>query len=421
MQHLSAAGRLALAILLTAAFVVTGIADEPANLISNGGAEQTVKDGTPPGWFMASVHAPTLRLFVDNGHSRAGKACLAISNQHRYDSPVANNWGQEIRPIPTGNTVRLAAHIRTDDVGKVNVCVQCWADKGTRLVGFASTPVFHGTNGWTLAETDELVVPPETTLMIVRAALMGTGAAYFDDLSLEVAPRPAADAAEAKADDHTVRDAYAVGGAKADGLAAGDRRAVAALNTDLVSQVRSALNGRLVRSVPVIKDCMVLAYMPTWNHGNVDNIAVANNNGGVRTLMAWPKLSAEEIAPPSRRFFLALYCRKTTLRGTPGPIGAYEVLDDWNERTAWQDRPRIADPPVTDSDITPGEGWKFFDVTPLVRKHAADDDDHGAMLRFEVETEGGGWSGYAFASREAIGPWTERRPALLVVELDSSR
>lgn len=401
MQYFSAIGRLALAISLIAAFVRTAAANEPTELISNGGAEEDVKNGTPPGWFMASVPAATLRLFVDNAHSRAGKACLAISNQHEYDSPVANNWGQKILAVPVGKTVRLAAYIRTEEAGKANVCLQCWADNGTRMVGFASTPVFSGTNGWTLAEAEELIVPPETTLLIVRAALGGTGTAYFDDVSLEVVERSATAAAPAKPD---VQNPYSVPD-----------------KTDLAGQVRDVLKGRLVRSVSISKDCMVLAYMSTWNHGNVDNIAVANNNGGVRTLVAWPKPSADEIAPPQRRFFLALYCRKATLHGTPGPIGVYEVLEDWGERTAWQGQPSSAGLPATKADVTPGEGWKFFDVTPLVRKQAADDDLHGAVLRFESEARNGDWSGYAFASREAIGQWSDRRPLLLVVEPEPSR
>lgn len=401
MQHFSAVGRLALTVLLIAAIVSIVAAEEPINLILNGGAEQRPnKNGAPPGWFMASVPAGSLRLFVDDSHSRAGKACLAISNQHEYDSPVANNWGQKILEIPAGKTVRLATYIRTEDARKANVCVQCWADNGTRLVAFASTSVFSGTNGWTHAEADDLVVPSETTLMIVRAALMGTGKVYFDDVSLERAPQPAA----ATANNVTVFDGYSVAKAK----------------TDLASQVRGVLHGRLVRSVPISKDCMVLSYLPTWNHGNVDNIAVANNDGGVRTLVSWPKPSAAEIAPPQRRFFLALYCRKATFHGAPGPIGVYELLDDWTEQTAWQGQPRVANSPAMKADVTPGEGWKFFEVTPLVRKHAADGGLHGAALRFDAETQRGEWSGYAFASREAIGQWVERRPLLLIVDPDSS-
>lgn len=69
--------------------------------------------------------------------------------------------------------------------------------------------------------------------------------------------------------------------------------------------------------------------------------------------------------------------------------------------------------------MQPGDCWKLFDVTSLVRKQAtAPQPSHGAVLRFpenrgKERTE---WSGYAFVSREALGEWESYRPALLVVD-----
>ena len=70
---------------------------------------------------------------------------------------------------------------------------------------------------------------------------------------------------------------------------------------------------------------MILAYLPRWNHGNVDNIAVANNDGGVQTLLAWEQPSSAEIAQADLRFLLAIYSRKTTLHGKPAPIEEREL------------------------------------------------------------------------------------------------
>ena len=39
---------------------------------------------------------------------------------------------------------------------------------------------------------------------------------------------------------------------------------------------------------------MVLAYLPDWNFGNVDNLGIGNNDGGVRTLIDWPAIPADE-------------------------------------------------------------------------------------------------------------------------------
>lgn len=417
MQYLATAGRLA----LISAFVVVlaasaAPADEPgaatflrdpystpspsrvgtsplplrgksANLLSNGGAEEPAKtDTTLPGWFPAVVPAAELRWFVDGNHSRSGNACLAISNQHQYDQIVCNNWAQKIDPVPIGKTVRLSGYIRTDEAATVNICVQCWTAGEEQLIGFSSTPVFHGTHGWTLAEAAELLVPPNTKLMFVRAALTGKGNAYFDDVSLDIV------------------DSSAVA-------------AAAPANTEMSEQLPVDLAGRIVQQLPLLKDSMVLAYLAGWNHGNVDNIAVANNNGGVRTLLAWEQPAQAKIAQPRLRFVLAMYSRKTTLGDKPGSIAIHELVDDWDETTSWEKQPRFEEA-VAEFKMSPGEGWKFFDVTPLVRQQASSPrPNRGVVLRFATGAPGDKeWSGYAFVSREGIGEWQTRRPALLVVD-----
>src|SRR5207248_65742 len=93
---------------------------------------------------------------------------------------------------------------------------------------------------------------------------------------------------------------------------------------DLARLVR----GEIVRQVPVAKDCMVLSYLPKWAHGEVDNLAVANNDGGVRTLVDWWELG-RDVATSADRVYLALYSRKTTAVGSAGSIQAFPVLDGW--------------------------------------------------------------------------------------------
>ena len=69
-------------------------------------------------------------------------------------------------------------------------------------------------------------------------------------------------------------------------------------------------------------------------------------------------------------------------------------------------------------DVQPGDGWKIFDVTSLVRKQAiAAAANHGLVLCFpEADSkERTEWSGYMLVSREALGKWESRRPRLLVV------
>ncbi len=177
--------------------------------------------------------------------------------------------------------------------------------------------------------------------------------------------------------------------------------------------------GRVVRDAPLTKDNMVLAHIPDWAFGHVDNIGIANSDGGVRTLLDWPAVPPDEANAPDRRFYLALYARQTTTKGKAGPIVASEVARDWPERTSWKTQPEFESKPAATFDFEPGEGWKLFDVTPLVRARAKDNrPGHGIVLRFQREDRpgAGAWSGYQFVSREGVNEWEPRLPLLLVVE-----
>lgn len=181
-----------------------------------------------------------------------------------------------------------------------------------------------------------------------------------------------------------------------------------------------AVEGRIVETATIVADGMVLAYLPDWDRGDVDNLAVANNDGGVRTLLNWEPIPSEEAQAPGRRYLLALYSRKTTVGAKPGRVLAFEVTDAWRERTSWTSRPAYEPEPAASYEFVPGEGWKLFDVTALVQAQAAGRKERrGVLLRFLSEDRSGqrkDWSGYAFASREAGGEWQGRRPVLLVVD-----
>jgi RNA polymerase sigma-70 factor (ECF subfamily) len=188
------------------------------------------------------------------------------------------------------------------------------------------------------------------------------------------------------------------------------------LDPDLVKQI----SGSIIRAVPVSKDCMVLAYLPDWNHGNVDNIGIGNNDGGVRTLLNWPNIPVDQAASPERQFLIALYSRQTISHPPAGSILAFEILKEWPERTSWKTQPRYSPEPAATYEFKPGEGWKLFDVTPLVRHQAkAGRENYGVLFRFLNEDISGGpndiHSDYKIVSREGAGEWATRRPMLLVV------
>ncbi len=186
------------------------------------------------------------------------------------------------------------------------------------------------------------------------------------------------------------------------------------------AKFENLVDGKVIRSVEVTKDCMILSYLPDWGFGNVDNIGVEGHDGGVRTLVDWPELPAQEAKSNSLRFYLAFYARKVNEKPRPGSIVALEILGDWPELTSWRTRPSAEAETVGIYKFEPGEGWKVFEITPFVRAKTGQ-SGHGLMFRYINEDRPGtlDWTGYQLVSREGTDQWAKKRPRLLVV--DTSR
>ena len=184
---------------------------------------------------------------------------------------------------------------------------------------------------------------------------------------------------------------------------------------DVNPELVKAAPGPILRTIPVSKDCMILSYLPDWNFGNVDNLGIGNNDGGVRTLIDWLAVPVEEASSPDRRFLIALYSRKTISHPPASAIYVFEITEEWPERTSWKTKPKYDLEPAGICKFEPGDGWKLLDVTPLVRARAKDGrKGHGVILRFLSEDVSSGptesFSDYKLVSREGTGEWADRRP-----------
>lgn len=422
----------ALALLVIASASGASPASEPEesrNLLLNPGAESG-QGGRPSIWVAAAGPArpdgPRMARTTERAHS--GRASLAIAFDGPIDRPVAFNWAQTLAEAPVGRAIRLRAWIRTEGADSANVCVQCWDDEG-EMLAFGSTPVFRGDQDWAEARSEPVVVPPRTARVMVRAASSGRGKAWFDDLAAFEDAAPSTDRPEASGPDSIKR----LTGGRGEVFPAVSRAPIAPAyikqrpveaseaGPDWIdAALARTVGGRIIRALPIAKDCTILAYLPAWDHGRVDWIAVANNNGGssggVRALIGLPELKSEDVAPAGRMFVLALYSRKTTEGDGSSPIEAVELTSGWAESVSWDDAPDASPSPFASAALAPGEGWKLFDVTPLVRKWAGSGTrGRGLALRFAREDVGAGgrWSGYEFVSREGQAG---RRPMLLTVE-----
>jgi RNA polymerase sigma factor (sigma-70 family) len=176
--------------------------------------------------------------------------------------------------------------------------------------------------------------------------------------------------------------------------------------------------GPIVRTVSVSQDCTIIAYLPNQNLGHVERVVIQNGGGGVRALLDWPPVSADEANRTDRQFLLALYSRKTQSNPPTGPVLAFELLEGWREMTWWTTQPKYNPEPAATYSFEPRDGWKLFDVTPLIRAQAkAGRSSHGILLRFLSEdAAGNALSGYDFVSREGTGQEANVRPLLLVVK-----
>jgi hypothetical protein len=349
-------------------------ADEPPNLLKNPGAE-TTQNGQPADWFAAKAQPRGLRMSRATERSHSGKASLAIA----IDKAVPNtfsNWVQELRAVRPNTTLRLSAFVKTERAEEVIICVQCWS-RDSKMLAFAGTPEIPSDQDWTKVECQPVVVPLETATITVRAGMTGKGKVWFDDLTLIAeAPRPA----------------------------------------EPDPALAQLVPGRIVKTVSITKDRTVLNYLPDWDHGDVDNLALQNTGGGVRLLLAWPTLAPQDTAPPARRYYLALHARKAIAPGPAEPVEIFEVTADWPERTSWKTQPPTAPKPSTTATLGPGEGWKLIEITPLLRA-PAQPPAHGLLLKFAHEDHPDPeMASLQFASREAQGEWSPRRPVLLIVD-----
>jgi len=159
------------------------IAEQKANVLLNGGAEEGKTD-LPSLWSEACVPAKGLKMYRDSENVHSGKYSLAISNTHKYEKIVCNNWAQNLKNVSTGSVINVSAYIKTEKADSVNVCIQCWGLESGKILAFTSTNILRGDSNWVFLESTPVLVPAGTAKITVRAVLTGRGKVWFDDISI---------------------------------------------------------------------------------------------------------------------------------------------------------------------------------------------------------------------------------------------
>jgi len=172
------------------------------NLLANPGFEVIAAD-QPERWDHFVQPKPGAVARLDN-QSRSGDYSVWLHTPTPYDREPVNNWSQNVIANFGGETLRLTGHIRVAEAKEAAIWIQCWRKRPWGVMSSASTstdtPVY-GTADWQEVSMD-VPVPAGTDFITVRCVLLGTGSAWFDDLSLtrvsgKSAPKTAAVKGEA--------------------------------------------------------------------------------------------------------------------------------------------------------------------------------------------------------------------------------
>lgn len=169
------------------AILALAAVDTPGERLINPGFEQLAQD-RPAHWdrFLQPQEGAVARV---SPITHTGERSVMIHVPMPYEHEPLNNWSQNILDVPAGAHVHAQVYIRTEAVTEAALWVQCWRKAAGTILQTSDSGTARpiaGTQDWTLAQVD-FSVPEGTDFLTLRCVLKGTGAAWFDDASLEIA------------------------------------------------------------------------------------------------------------------------------------------------------------------------------------------------------------------------------------------
>jgi len=178
-----------------AVVVAGGCGSKPSELLVGGSFEsQSTFQKTPSDWFPTIV--PRTKEFVDFewddqvAYDGNRSVSIAIDLAHPEDQ-IAYNWTKTITGYEEGKTYELSGWVKAEKLnGPVWICIQCWDEAKTKMLGFNTTQGDYpitGTTDWTQVGT-VFTVPAGTAEVRIRAGIATPdnrgGRAWFDGLSV---------------------------------------------------------------------------------------------------------------------------------------------------------------------------------------------------------------------------------------------
>lgn len=161
------------------------------NMLQNAGFEARLGD-MPTGWHVYVEPQEGSSAKFDAAEAHEGQWSAQLRNEFPYTEEPANNWSQNVLEPLAKSVVTLSGWIKTEDATEAAIWIQCFRKDPWEVLLQASTSTatpMSGTNPWTEVTT-EATVPEGTDFCVVRCVLKGTGAAWYDDIALEVKEKP---------------------------------------------------------------------------------------------------------------------------------------------------------------------------------------------------------------------------------------
>ncbi|GEM_PF-6555568 len=156
----------------------------PVQVLSDPGFEAEAADDAAGGWYNQAEGSDGVTSERREGEGRDGSACIRIAST--VEGSGVWVWRQHVSDPPTRRSYRLSAWVKAEEVdGNVIVCIRC-ADEAGEVVAFGTTQGTRdvsGTTDWKEI-TCEFVPPEATKRLEVLCFLVGTGACWFDDVTL---------------------------------------------------------------------------------------------------------------------------------------------------------------------------------------------------------------------------------------------
>ena len=154
------------------------------NLLANPGFEEIVID-LPQRWDLYLLPRPGATGKLDDT-AYAGKFSVFLHTPTPYEKEPINNWSQNIIAEFAGRTLHLSGYIKVEEAKEAALWVQCWRKRPWGVLKIVTTstdtPVY-GTKDWEHVEA-MIDVPKGTDFITVRCVLLGTGSAWFDNVSI---------------------------------------------------------------------------------------------------------------------------------------------------------------------------------------------------------------------------------------------